>query len=71
MNRPIRLLPEARFEFGRDADWYEDRRAGLGVAFIARIGEVFERIASDPERYPAIDGEVRRAIVDKYPYVVL
>jgi hypothetical protein len=43
MTLPIRLLPKAKDEFDAAADWYEQRRPGLGIDFMVRVGEVFRR----------------------------
>jgi len=59
MNLPIRLLPEARAEFDAAADWYEQRRTGLGLEFIGRVREAFQRITDHPEMKAAIYKDVR------------
>jgi plasmid stabilization system protein ParE len=71
MSLPIRLLPEARDEFDAAADWYEQRRPGLGVDFVARVRETLNRIAANPRLHAAVYGDVRKATVQKFPYVVL
>ena len=58
MSLPIRLLPEAKFEFDAAADWYELQRAGLGVDFVARVRAVLNRIAANPQMYAAVYGDV-------------
>jgi toxin ParE1/3/4 len=68
---PLRLLPEARAEYDAAVDWYEQRQAGRGVDFIARVREAFTRIASNPRLHTAVYGDVRKAVVARYPYVVL
>jgi plasmid stabilization system protein ParE len=71
MSLPIRLLPEARAEFDAAADWYEQQRAGLGVDFVARVREVLDRIAANPQLHAAVYGDVRKGVVRRFPYVVL
>ncbi len=71
MRLPVRLLPEARVEFDEATDWYEQRRSGLGAIFLARVREVFDRVAADPDRHPVVYLNVRRALVPRFPYVVL
>lgn len=71
MKKPVRLLPEARVEFNEATDWYERRRAGLGVKFVARVREVLGRMAADPQRHATVYLDVRKALVPKFPYVVL
>ncbi len=71
MSLPVRLLPEARAEFDDAADWYEQRRPGLGVDFIARVRVVLDQIAANPQLHAAVYGDVRKAVVPQFPYVVL
>ncbi len=71
MKRPVRLLPEARAEFNAATDWYEQQQTGLGRTFVARVREVLNRIAADPQRHAAVYLDVRKALVPKFPYIVL
>jgi toxin ParE1/3/4 len=71
MSWPLRLLPEAKAEFDAATDWYEAQRAGLGVDFVARIREVFRRISSNPRLHAKVFQDIRKAVVKKFPYVVL
>ena len=71
MNLPMRLLPEAKAEFDASADWYEQQCRGLGVDFVARIREVFKRLAVNPKLYAIVYRDVRQAIVTRFPFVVL
>lgn len=61
MSLPIRLLPEAKAEFD----------AGLGVDFVGRIRVVLERIALNPRLHAMVYGDVRKAVVTRFPYIVL
>jgi plasmid stabilization system protein ParE len=71
MSIPIRFLPEAIAEFNDATDWYEQRQTGLGVIFVARVREVANRIAANPRLHAAVYGDVRKAVVKQFPYVVL
>lgn len=71
MSLPVRLLPEARAEFAAAADWYDRQRPGLGVDFVARVRNVLDRIAADPQRHAAVHGDVRKVAVPRFPYIVL
>jgi toxin ParE1/3/4 len=70
MSLPIRLLPAARQEYDEAIDWYE-QQAGLGTMFIARVREVFQRIAANPRLHPKVYQDIRKAVVRKFPYTVL
>src|SRR4051812_43089952 len=71
MSLPLRLLPEARAEFDDAADRYELQQAGLGVDFVARVREVFQRIAANPRLHATVYRDVRKAVVRRFPYIVL
>ncbi len=71
MSRPLRLLPDAKAEFDDAADRYERQQVGLGLDFLARVGDVLTRIAANPRLHAAVGGDVRKAVVRRFPYVVL
>jgi toxin ParE1/3/4 len=71
MKRTIRFLAEARDEFDRAIAWYEERGVDLAKDFIARIGAVVRRVAAHPEMHGLVYGDVRKAVVTRFPYVVL
>ena len=71
MTLPIRFRPEAQDEFDDSADWYEQRRPGLGVKFIAKVREVLARISANPRMHAKVYGDVRKAIVTSFPFVII
>lgn len=52
------------------AEWYEGRRAGLGGEFLRAVRAALAGIAREPLRFPTARGEVRRARVRRFPYIV-
>ena len=52
------------------AAWYEERRRGLGGEFVRAVRAALAGIAREPLRFPAARGEVRRARVRRFPYVI-
>jgi plasmid stabilization system protein ParE len=68
MSLPIVFRRLARAEFDDAADWYEQRRAGLGAAFTAAVQHVLDKIAAQPDSYPQVYQDVREALVPGYPY---
>ncbi len=71
MTLPIRLLPEARAEFDDAADRYEGQKTGLGTDFIAKVREVFDRIAANPRVHAKVYHDIRKAVVTRFPFIVL
>jgi plasmid stabilization system protein ParE len=70
MTLPVVFRRAARVEFDGAADWYEQRRAGLGAVFTAAVQRVLDRIAAQPDFYPQVYQDVREALVSGYPYCV-
>jgi hypothetical protein len=55
--------PQADQEVQSARQWYEEQRPGLGIDFANAIGEVVERISSNPLAFPIAHSETRRAVV--------
>ena len=70
MSLPIVLRDEAQTEFDEAFDFYERQRAGLGVDFVARVQRVFDRIATNPHVHVVVLGDIRKAVVTRFPYCV-
>lgn len=70
MNRPIRMLPEARAEYDDAVDWYAEQRVALGKDFIAKIRQTLKQVFERPHMFPKVHGDVRKARVKTYPYAV-
>ena len=54
MTLPIVFLPEARAEYDEAADWYEQRRPGLGNDFIAKVRSILDLVAKTPRMLPGV-----------------
>ncbi len=70
MKRGLVLRRVAEQEFDDSIAWYEGQREGFGQAFRVAIEESFQRIAANPEWFPEVRGQVRRAVVRRFPFVV-
>lgn len=70
MSLPVAFLRIARVEFDNAANWYEVRRAGLGMTFTNSVERVLNRIAEHPDFYAQAYKDVREALVPRYPYCV-
>lgn len=56
-------LEEARF-------WYEAQRPGLGAEFLDAVEQVLSAVQEMPGRFKVAHGEMRRALVRRFPYCV-
>ena len=71
MKRGFVLRRVAEKEFDDSIAYYENEREGLGREFRAVIEEYFQRIADNPEWFPEVRGNVRRAVVlRRFPFVI-
>jgi plasmid stabilization system protein ParE len=64
------LRAEAQTEFDEAFDYYEGQQAGLGLDFVARVQQVFDRISANPLLHAVVLGDVRKAVVTRFPYSV-
>ena len=73
----LRLLGEARLEIEQAAEWYEDKRLGLGEDFLQELEAAYLKIESHPRRYSSLsvagmeDRDFRRIILRRFPYKVV
>lgn len=63
-----------RRKVGRDLAggfrYYEAQSEGLGERFLAAVDSAFDAIERYPEMFSRVHGEVRRAVLAKFPYAV-
>ncbi len=50
--------------------WYEMQRKGLGAEFALNLEAATQRAARNPERFPKVHGQVRRAFLKRFPYAL-
>jgi toxin ParE1/3/4 len=70
MKRGFVLRRVAEEEFDDSIAWYESQREGWGREFRATIEDYFQQIADHPEWFTKVRGEVRRAVVRRFPFVI-
>ena len=70
MTRRVLFRSQARVELREARAWYDERQPGLGVRFAAAVELAVERIAETPLAYPKVRGELRRAVLRRFPYAI-
>ena len=67
------VLPEAAEELLQAAEWYEDRRPGLGVEFLGAAEKAMDAAASSPLAAAIWPNSARhrRRVMGKFPYVMV
>lgn len=67
MKPPI-FRPAAAADVEDAYRWYEAQQAGLGEEFLAATGVVIESMMANPELFPVVHRETRRALLRRFPY---
>ncbi|MEH1979211.1 type II toxin-antitoxin system RelE/ParE family toxin [Nostoc sp.] len=70
MNYVVVFRPEVREELNDAYSWYESQKPGLGDEFLDSVDETVNRISQMPESYLIVYGDIRRAVVRRFPYAV-
>ena len=70
MSLPIVFRRVARIEMDEAIAWYEHQGAGLGLQFITEIDTYLQRIADSPKQFFKTRGEIRRAVLHRFPYTI-
>lgn len=69
--KPIIFLPEAREEMYEAARHYESQASGLGIDYLSAVERAAASIAESPMTWPKIEGELRRRLVQRFPFGIL
>lgn len=70
MSLPIVFRRVARIEMNEAIAWYEYQGAGLRVELATEIDTYLQRIADSPKKFPQARGEIRRAVLHRFPYTI-
>ncbi len=70
MSFPISFHRAASAEFIEASAWYESKRFGLGIEFIAEIERCISLASSHPLQFAVVRGDVRRVVANRFPYNV-
>ena len=63
--------PDAELELNAAIDYYEAIENGLGYDFSLEIISAIGRVIDFPKAWLIIDGDIRRALVKRFPYGIL
>lgn len=63
--------PDAEEEFLAAIDYYEEREAGLGHDFSIEVFKAMQGIAAYPNAWPVVEDDVRRCLINRFPFGVL
>jgi hypothetical protein len=57
-------------EFIEAIDYYEGCESGLGEDFAVEVYTTSQNILAHPKAWPALSGDTRRCLVNRFPYGV-
>jgi plasmid stabilization system protein ParE len=63
--------PQALQETENAVAWYAERSMRAAKRFVEDMGAAVAAIGETPERWSRFDGEARRTLLRRYPYVVV
>lgn len=63
--------PEAETEFLNAISYYEDCEPGLGEDFSLEVYFCVQNVLSYPHAWPILEDDVRRCLINRFPYCVL
>ncbi len=70
MKRNIGYLDEALFDLKEAKNWYKSINVSLDKRFSRFIAQTIKRISENPLLFPEKYGQIRVAVVSKFPYTV-
>jgi plasmid stabilization system protein ParE len=70
MSLPLVFRRIAQLELDESVSWYENKRVGLGEEFKIEIEKHLKSIANQPQRFWQIHRQVRRVVLQRFPYSI-
>ncbi len=65
------IKEEAKEDIFEAYNWYEDKQTELGERFLNIIDEYFKNISLYPQQYHIEFDNMRKAIVKKFPFIIV
>jgi plasmid stabilization system protein ParE len=64
------IHPEASADIREEAEYYEAKQAGLGLAFLQEVDAAMESILATPKAFPLRRKNIRVFILPRFPFSV-
>jgi plasmid stabilization system protein ParE len=62
--------PDAEEELLEAVRFYRQRVPGLGERFLREFGAAISEIQAEPDRWAAVEGDIRRYLMRRFPYAI-
>lgn len=70
MSLPVTFHRAASAEFIEASGWYESKRIGLALEFIAEIDSCVSLASKHPLQFAVVREDIRRVVAHRFPYSV-
>jgi plasmid stabilization system protein ParE len=70
MSLAVTFHRAASAEFIEASAWYETKRVGLAIEFMAEIDSCVSLASEHPLRFAAVREDIRRVVANRFPYSV-
>jgi plasmid stabilization system protein ParE len=71
VTRRLTVRLEARSDLAEAYDWYESQKPCLGQEFLAAYDARVHLIEQRPQSFPRAFGRVRKALIPRFPYLII
>jgi plasmid stabilization system protein ParE len=52
-------------------DYYQNEKEGLGVEFVQEVKKTINRIEDNPNQFPKIRNQIRVALTNRFPFIII
>lgn len=70
MNLPVTFHLAASAELNEASTWYETKRRGLALEFIAEIDRCVSLASERPLEFAVVRENIRRVVANRFPYSI-
>ncbi len=70
MGLPVVYRPKLGRDLAGGYAWYNGQHDALGEEFLAAVSTALDTVERFPDIFARVHGEVRRAVVSRFPYAV-
>ena len=64
----IEFLQSAKLDIRQAKKWYNLQKHNLGNEFIEEVDKIYQRIKLNPKQFPSIRKDIRKAVMNRFPY---
>jgi len=64
------INPFAEQDLEEASSWYDSEKENLSIEFITEVDKVLLRITHNPFQFPVIKNNIRKALVNRFPFTI-